>query len=410
MKVYFRMWVLLLLVLASSLAQAQPSKVSESFKLLVDEPKEESGFGTVLAVEGDILVVGAYSDGEKEEGSVYVFSQDGAEWIKQAKLVASDADEGDQFGISVAISKETIVVGADQSDDAGFASGSAYVFVKTGEAWVEQAKLLASDADVADRFGAHVAIHENTIVVGAVEDDDEQNNSGSAYVFTKKDDVWVEQAKLVAKDPFRSAQFGASIALNDTFLVIGANKDGVTAIDAGAVYIFTFENETWVEKVKLLADDLQATATFGSSVSLFEERLAIGAPWYKNDKQPIGAVYIFRHNEGSWNQEAKLIPLDAIAYTGIGSDVVLKDNVLIMSATGDNAVGKRTGAAYQFELLDGEWIEQIKFIASDPFNFDDLGNSVGFNNEQIFLSAPGTDENLRNSGSVYIYDSTVGEE
>ena len=136
---------------------------------------------------GDTAVVGAFLDNSPlpDAGSAYIFVRTGGVWTQQAKLTASDAAAGDRFGTSVAVSGDTAVVGAYFDDDAGSSSGSAYAFVRTGGVWMQQAKLTASDAAANDQFGYSVALSGDTAVVGAYQDDDAGSNSGSAYVFVR---------------------------------------------------------------------------------------------------------------------------------------------------------------------------------------------------------------------------------
>ncbi|MDQ3623880.1 MAG: hypothetical protein M3463_15555 [Verrucomicrobiota bacterium] len=144
-------------------------------------------FGVSVAISGDTVVVGANGndDAGASSGSAYVFVRSGATWTQQQKLTASDAASGDFFGISVAISDATILAGASGDDDAGIDSGSVYVFGRSGATWSQQQKLGASDAAPVDEFGRFVAIDADLAVIGAPLDDDGGSSSGSAYVFVR---------------------------------------------------------------------------------------------------------------------------------------------------------------------------------------------------------------------------------
>jgi hypothetical protein len=146
---------------------------------------------------------------------VFEKSDDGA-WAQAAKLVAADAAAGDKFGISVSVSGSTIVVGADGDDDKGSSSGAAYVFEKSDDgAWAQAAKLVAADGAMNDEFGKSVSVSGSTIVVGAFQDDDDGADSGSAYVFEKSDDgEWAQAAKLVAADGAAGDYFGESVSVS----------------------------------------------------------------------------------------------------------------------------------------------------------------------------------------------------
>jgi hypothetical protein len=154
-------------------------------KLLADDGAADDFFGWSVSVSGDTAVVGASRDGDDGpfSGSACVFTRNGSVWTQQDKLTASDAALGDQFGDSVAVSVDTAVVGALGNDDHGADSGSAYVFTRSGSSWTEQAKVTATDGAADDYFGCSVALSGDTVVVGADWDDDNGEDSGSAYIF-----------------------------------------------------------------------------------------------------------------------------------------------------------------------------------------------------------------------------------
>jgi hypothetical protein len=158
---------------------------TQQAKLTASDAAAGDLFGDPVSVSGDTAVVGAYGndDAGSWSGSAYVFTRSGGVWTQQAKLTASDAAADDWFGISVSVSGDTAVVGSDWDDDAGRNSGSAYVFKRNGSTWTQQAKLTASDAAEGDWFGVSVSVWGDTAVVGSSFDDDAGLYSGSAYVF-----------------------------------------------------------------------------------------------------------------------------------------------------------------------------------------------------------------------------------
>lgn len=181
-----------------------------------DAPVASAGFATSLSISGDTAVVGAPSDddGGTGSGSAYVFVRSSGVWSQQAKLVADDASPGDHFGRAVAVSADTIVVGARTDDAPSTESGSAYIFFRVGNTWTQQAKLVASDAAAFDHFGGSVALSGDTAIVGATGDDDGGSFAGSAYVFVQNGAVWTQQAKLVSSAPRADTLFGASVSID----------------------------------------------------------------------------------------------------------------------------------------------------------------------------------------------------
>ncbi len=183
-------------------SQLAPGAIAwnQQAKLTAGDAATGDRFGRAVAVSGDTAVIGAYwdDDGGTESGSAYVFTRTGGVWSQQAKLTASDPGAFDWFGVSVAVSGDTAVIGARWDDDGGTDSGSAYVFARSGEVWSQQAKLIPSDLAANDFFGISVAVSGDTAVIGAHGNDDGGSESGSAYVFTRSGVAWSQQAKLTA--------------------------------------------------------------------------------------------------------------------------------------------------------------------------------------------------------------------
>jgi len=245
-------------------------------------------------------------DAGDNSGSAYVFemsdSSDETSWTQVAKLTAADAFTGDYFGRSIAISDGTIVVGAYRDSDKGSNSGSAYVFEKSDSSdetsWTQVAKLTADDGAASDYFGVAVAISDGTIVVGAHQDDDKGSGSGSAYVFEKSDSSdatsWTQVAKLTAADGAASDYFGRSIAISDGTIVVGAYLDDDKGSGSGSAYVFeksdSSDETSWTQVAKLTADDGAVSDRFGYSVAISDGIAVVGAYY---DISYRGSAYIF---------------------------------------------------------------------------------------------------------------------
>ena len=193
-------------------------------------------------------IVGSPSSGHQggvaaDGGAAYVFKSTAQRWKQEAKLLAEDPASGDVFGWAVDIDDTTAVVGVPKDDDAGPNSGSAYVFVKDGNTWKQQAKIVAKDTARSDSFGEVVAIERDTIVVGAP--GHTHNNvrfSGGVYVFGRQGEKWVETAKITAEDAAKSDRFGVSIGLHEDTIIVGSTlNDAGRGKDAGAAYVFVRE-------------------------------------------------------------------------------------------------------------------------------------------------------------------------
>ena len=207
---------------------ASPPPFSQT-KIVDGDAAAVDCFGTSVSISGDTALVGAYQDDDagSDTGSAYVFVRSGDTWTQQAKLTASDAAAGDFFGYSVSVSGDTAIIGALRDDDAGSGSGSAYVFVRSGTTWTQQQKLTASDAAGEDQFGISVSIDGDTALVGAYDDDDAGAMSGSAYVFVRSGDTWTQQQKLTASDAAAGDFFSYSVSVSGDTALVGATHDHV---------------------------------------------------------------------------------------------------------------------------------------------------------------------------------------
>jgi hypothetical protein len=261
---------------------------SQQMELNASDGASGHSFGTSVTVLGDTAVIGAPLD-NSSQGSVYVFTRSGTVWTEQAKLTASDGSASDEFGVSVSMSGNTIVVGASKENGT---QGAVYVFVGSGSSWSEQAKIVASDGSAGDVFGTSVSISDDTIVSGAYGDN---NTQGSAYVFTRTGLTWTQQTKLVAVDGSSQDEFGISVSTSNDIIVVGSQKDDDDGSDSGSVYVFIKSGSTWVEYTKFIAGAQGGSSDqFGHSVSIDGEgSVIIGAYLDDDNGADSGSAYIF---------------------------------------------------------------------------------------------------------------------
>jgi hypothetical protein len=285
-------------------------------KLLASDGAREDYFGVSAAICDDTIVVGADMDDDNgiNSGSAYVFTPnvvDPTDWVQRGKLLASDGAIADWFGGSVAIDVDTVVVGAWGNSDNGLHSGSAYIFKKPVGGWAdanETVKLLPSDGGVNHAFGYAVAISGDTIVIGAPLDDDNGTESGSAYVFTPNDvdpTKWDQQAKLLASDGVMWDRFGYSVAISGDTVVVGAFHDCDNGASSGSAYVFRYNGSKWVEEAKLLPSDGAAQDWFGHSVAISGDKAVVGAPYNDaNGLRDAGSAYAFTTSGSSYELAA----------------------------------------------------------------------------------------------------------
>ena len=374
-------------------------------------------FGSAVAMSGDTALVGApgNDDVDSASGSAYVFVRTAGAWTEQAKLVASDAAAMDAFGTSVAIDGDTAVVGAISDDDGGSASGSAYVFVRAAGVWTQQGKLTASDAAADDAFGATVAVSGDTILIGAWGDDEPLAfQVGSAYVFVRTAGVWTQQAKLTASDAVGQEYFGKSVALSGNTALIGAfGDDHAGGNGAGSAYVFVRNGAAWAQQAKLTASDAAASDQFGISVAVSGDTAVIGAVLDDHaGGVDAGSAYVFTRAGAVWTQRAKLTSSDTAAGDELGGSVAVTDGKVVVGTNlDDHAGGTDAGAAYVFVKPGTGWItmtETAKLIATDAAATDDFGISVAVTGNTALIGA-GLDDTVGGTdfGSVYFHECTV---
>src|SRR6266498_2791055 len=270
-------------------------------------------------------------------------------FTQHQKLEASDPAAFDGFGFSVAISGETVVVGALFDDGAaGLQQGSAYVFARSGGVWTQQQKLLASDAAAGAVFGNSVAISGETVVVGAQFDDDVAgDNQGSAYVFARSDGVWSQQQKLLASDARCCGEaFGESVAISGETVVVGSGGGGV----GGSAYVFARSSGVWSQQQKLRASDAAVADSFGASVAISGETVVVGATCDAGAAgRDQGSAYVFARSGGVWSQQQKLEASDAALGDQFGFSVAVSGGTVVVGAHDDSgAAGRLQGSAYVF--------------------------------------------------------------
>ena len=388
----------------NSVGSSKPSLTSS-------DGTDDDYFGSSVAVSGDSVVVGATfdNDGGSDSGSAYVFTRSGTSWTQQSKLTANDATEEDRFGCSVAISDDSIVIGAYQDDDNGSNSGSAYVFTRNDSSWSQQAKLTAEDGAEDDYFGSFVAISGESLLVGAPFDDDEGSESGSVHVFERNGTSWAAQDKLTTDNTNRSFVVVPPVAISDDLVVVGVRNDSDGGQFSGSAYVFTRADSTWSQQAKLTADDAVAGDEFGSDVAISGDYVVVGAPEDDDDDREfvqnrLGSAYIFTRVNSSWSQQAKITASDVARSDRFGSYVAISgDSVVVGVPLDDHDAGANSGSAYVFTRSGISWPQEAKLTASDAAPGDEFGASVAISAETIVVGATGDDDDGSGSGSAYIF-------
>jgi hypothetical protein len=374
-------------------------------KLIADDGESDDWFGRRVSISGKYAIAGALHD-DDDRGAAYIFERSATDWMQQTKLTASFPAAGDQFGSDVSISGDNAIVGADRNDYNGPWSGATYVFQRTNSGWIQQDMLVPSDGNVGDRFGNAVSISGNYLIIGAYWDDDNGANSGSAYVFRKDVTGWVLEAKLRASDGAKDDWFGYDVSINGSYALVGAVLDNHDGANCGSAYIFRRDGTNWVQQTKLVAENGQAGDEFGGSVSLSGKYAVIGAIGNDDTGEDAGAAYIFVRSGDDWTQQARLVPSDGAAGDQFGNSVSIEGNYAVVAAHLDADMGAESGSAYIFKREGQSWAQQAKLTAPDGNSNDFFGQGVSIDSSYVIIGAPYNDDKGSNSGSVYIFRRT----
>ena len=389
---------------------AEAAFLSEVKKLLASDPESDDTFGGRVAVSGDTAVVGAHGGGAggPDIGRAYIFERDegGADnWGEVRQLATSDP--GDRFGISVAISGNTILVGASADDAYGERSGAAYIFERDeggADNWGEVQRLTASNAEPLDIFGWSVALDGDIAVVGAYSPvwaghlDGPFGNAADAAAYVYERDAggagnWGEVKKLTPSDTF-AVEFAHSVTVSGDTMLIGVVLDSENDW-AGAAYVFQRDVGgvgNWGEVKKIFASDGQWGDRFGGTVSLSGDTAVVGAHLEDSVCCGSGAAYVFERNEGgadNWGEVQRLVSADIAANDDFGRSVAASGDTIIVGAHGPSSPVYRAGAAYLFERNAGgvdNWGEVEKLTHSDAQEWDSFGWSVALSGSTALAS------------------------
>jgi hypothetical protein len=265
-------------------------------------------FGLTVSVSGGTIAVGARlaDSGGRDAGATYVFARRGGTWQQIDKLMASDARAGDLFG-RVSVDRDTMLVTADLNDDRGPNAGKAYAIENRNGAWVEVATILASDGNEGDEFGVSVALANETAVFGAAGSKARGADSGAAYLFERHDGRWAQITRLTADDGAPGQMFGFAVAAGRDTIVAGAPNHRGNGERAGAAYIFERRGDGWRQTAKLVPSDAAPGMWFGNTVAISGDRIVVGM-LLNGQVKHTGAAYVFERREGNWVEAARLLP------------------------------------------------------------------------------------------------------
>ena len=404
-----------------ALASAQSLLVLDEDKVVASDYAAEDYAGAAVSLCGDTAAVGAPIKDEQchpflpdcESGAVYIHVRSNGAWMEQAKLAspASPSFDG-HFGFSVALDGDLLVAG-EPGGTRAVSQGVAYVFERSGAVWTPVGTLVASDGMDGDDFGFSVAIAGETVVVGAPGADSGGTNAGAAYVYSRNGSSWTETKLSPPSVPGVDYWFGWSVAVAATTVVVGAplyQADGEDFAGLGFVYV-PGEGGGWAPQATLVADDPRACAQVGWDVDISGDTVVLGSPL-----RPLcGGVgdhsaYVFVREGTAWCQEAKLLASGSPGQ--FGRSVSVDGNRALVGSYLDVVPGHLQGAAYVFGRVGSAWMEKKKLTSADGQDNDHFGASTALDGDTALIGAYGADVPLTGpvsqrkyeAGAAYVFE------
>lgn len=361
----------------------------QSGRLVAAMPTGTDQFGAAVSVSRDTVVIGApFSDEAPQTftGSAHVFTKNATGWNEAQVLRASDAFQNDQFGVSLSIDGDWIAIGAALRNVGGAGdAGSVYLFERQAGSWVEVVTLTASDAQPGDFFGMSVGLSGSSLIVGAPFEDEAAQDAGAVYLFEYDGTSWNETDKLLSTLPNPLDEFGRAVALHGDTAVVGARNDDEGGRDAGSAFVLRNFGGTWFNFQKLSAVFPSAGDRFGTSVSITEGKILVGSPFHDTPNPDRGSAHLFTSNGGGWTETMTFEAFDIADFDRFGSAVAIThDRALVTSPQNDEA-GSNAGALYSIPIdgpdCDGNGIlDACEPTPYHEFCFGDGGDQMGCTN------------------------------
>ena len=364
-------------------------------------------FGSATAVSGDTLAVGAPGDGTlgANAGAVYLFVNNNGQWTQQAKLTGSSVVPGDRFGHSVALDGDVLAVGTQPNETNPFTGRYAvYVFRRVNNVWTQEQRLNGQTVAEQYGFGFSVALSGQTLAVGAItasQSDNDPNGPGAVIIFRQSGGVWERQLRLISGASPEPGRFGASISLQGDTLAIG--EPGPLSnpnFRAGNVYIYVRQGNNWIQQASF-GGRRSSIGNFGSAVSLDGPYIAVTSA--------IGTalqVNFFRREEAEWSQEHRLTVIGSnLATDTIPSRLALRGDSLLLGNPANSLLNQEKGAAFLFRRVAGEWRQQTELSPANGAAGDNFGGAAAWHEGQAIIAAPLADSAGSDAGRVYSFNA-----
>ena len=366
--------------------------------------------------DGEVVISYLENTGPQRKGIITVSAQNALNSPQSIEIIQSSgeivelkhalAEENNWLGVSVDISQQWAISGANNDSEHGEGSGAVYILEKTSSTWQKNNKLTPIDATIYQNFGCSVSINGSYAVIGANSDIEKGDKAGAAYIFTYNGEVWIQHAKLLPDEENDYQYFGQSVAISDNYAIIGGFGIVVNDIKSGAALVYKNNNGNWEYQTKIVPFDAGNDDFFASALALSDDKLIIGS--YRDngeldDLSMSGSAYIYKNRDGSWEVEQKLYANDAKPFDFFGCSVDIHGDTAIIGAYGTDDLGNKSGAAYIFTFNGTQWIQTSRLTSPDGAKEDRFGHSVSISDNYLVVGAIGEDSLGNKAGSVYLY-------
>lgn len=389
-------------------------------KMLAGDGGAQDQYGVDVDIDGEYAIVGSNQKipGGQTLGAAYILHRGANGWSQSSKLEATGIDPGDQFGVSVAISGGIAVIGAPLDDDPVGNEGAVYIFYKNPvEDWYFLKKLKAADPDPADNFGVSVELDGDNLIVGANLDDESGQNAGAAYVFNRNlggADNWGQVSKLLATTGTDNDNMGSSVAIDGNYAVVGATGVDGLFQNKGAAYVFKNSAGGWNQVARMSAPQSTQNDNFGVSVAVSGPWALVGANQNDLKGADAGAAFLFNKNQNgifdSWGLKTVILDPNGSAGDHFGSGVGIDGDYAVISASGDNPFGAGSGRGFVYMRQENNWIQVDQLSDASGQANDNLGTAASISGRSIILGAP-LDNNggAADQGSAVIFEGICAD-
>ena len=381
--------------LAATMALGSAPILNESLKIVPADGLPDDRFGYSADVHDGVVAVGSKWVDENGFNSGAAYLFDASSGEQLAKLLANDGAPNEEFGSAIALDDRYVVVGTQLDNDNGAASGSIYIFeISTGQ---QLYKILPEDGAAQDEFGRSVAIDNGIVAVSSWKDDDNGSGSGSAYVYDAASGALIN--KLLAPDGATNDRFGSAISISNGIVAVGAQNDDDHGTNSGSAYLFdAFSGE---QIRKLMPDDGAALLRFGNSIGIDGDTVVVGQSRDNVNGSQSGSAYVFDAKSGQ--QLHKLIPEDGAASDQFSESIGVSAGIVAVGSRYGDDNGVNSGKLYLFDATSGEELNIL--LASDGVAQDWFGSTVGIDRGVIATGADHDSDNGIWSGGAYVFDT-----